>query len=115
MDARRQPYHLNSILGRDVGSEKILLDRRGFYTQEFFPWSPDTSPDLTTKVTPAFTRTQKPLRYYIIDFGFSKQYAPEEMSLSEPPLQGSDRTAPEFLDETSLPIPSRLTSIPWGI
>ena len=87
-------------MSRDVRSDNLMLDARGLYTERFFPWVGDKTVDLTKPVKPRHTRTEKPPRYYIIDFGFSKQYSPEEMPPSEPPRRGTDFTAPEFIDET---------------
>ena len=46
---------------------------------------------------PFFTRTQRPTRYIIIDFGLSSRYLPSDVSLREPCLEGGDKTVPEFL------------------
>lgn len=44
----------------------------------------------------AFTRTQKPPRYYLIDFGISHQFDSNDTNLLIMPIIGGDRTAPEL-------------------
>jgi hypothetical protein len=41
----------------------------------------------------AYTRTQRPPIYYLIDFGLSRQYASREVT--DEPLRGGDKSAPE--------------------
>jgi hypothetical protein len=41
----------------------------------------------------AYTRTQRPPVYYLIDFGLSRQYTSREVT--EEPLRGGDKSAPE--------------------
>ena len=46
---------------------------------------------------PFFTRTQRPTRYIIIDFGMSSRYDPSDVAPLEESLIGGDKTVPEFL------------------
>ena len=41
----------------------------------------------------AYTRTQRPPVYYLIDFGLSRQYTSREVT--DEPLRGGDKSAPE--------------------
>ena len=41
----------------------------------------------------AYTRTQRPPRYYLIDFGLSRQYSSRDET--DEPLHGEDKSAPE--------------------
>jgi hypothetical protein len=41
----------------------------------------------------AYTRTQRPPVYYLIDFGLSRQYASRDVT--DLPLRGGDKSAPE--------------------
>ncbi|KAF8870843.1 kinase-like domain-containing protein [Infundibulicybe gibba] len=43
-----------------------------------------------------FTRTQRPVKYYFIDFGISRHYEPSEVPPLEDPIWGGDKTVPEF-------------------
>jgi hypothetical protein len=44
-----------------------------------------------------FSHTRKPVKHYLIDFGLSKIYKPEEAPHLEPGGWGGDRSVPEFL------------------
>jgi hypothetical protein len=46
---------------------------------------------------PFFTRTQRPTRYIVIDFGMSSRYDPTDVSPHAQCLEGGDKTVPEFL------------------
>ena len=43
----------------------------------------------------AFTRTERPPKYYLIDFGLSRRYDPNDKAPLEPPIRG-DKSVPEF-------------------
>ena len=43
-----------------------------------------------------YTRTQRPPKYYLIDFGISRRYDPKDLPILERPIHGADRTVPEF-------------------
>lgn len=46
-----------------------------------------------------FTRTQRPPKYYFIDFGISRRYDSDNTKPLEDPINGGDRTVPEFQGE----------------
>lgn len=54
------------------------------------------------------TRTERPPKYYFIDFGISKRYDPEHGPAREVPIWGGDKTVPEFQtsDEPMDPFPT---------
>ncbi|KAJ3476416.1 hypothetical protein NLI96_g11175 [Meripilus lineatus] len=43
-----------------------------------------------------YTRTARPAKYYFIDFGLSVRYNPEDGEPLAYPIQGGDKTVPEF-------------------
>jgi hypothetical protein len=43
-----------------------------------------------------YTRTQRPPKYYLIDFGISRRYDSKDPPVLEVPIHGADRTVPEF-------------------
>jgi hypothetical protein len=45
-----------------------------------------------------YTRTQRPPKYYLIDFGISRRYDDKDLPVLEPQIHGADRTVPEFQD-----------------
>lgn len=46
-----------------------------------------------------FTRTERPPKYYYIDFGLSRKYDPEDGPPQELPILGGDKSVPEFQGE----------------
>ena len=86
---------LNEDLFRDCTVDNIMFDPSGMYPQGFHPTN-------VTKMNRSrnfkgrakrFTRTQRPPRYYLIDFGLSRQYDSREAL--DIPLCGGDKSAPE--------------------
>jgi len=69
--------------------------------KDMFPKGFHSQDNLRTKgprgIAPFFTRTQRPTRYIIIDFGMSSRYDPSDVSPREVSLIGGDKTVPEFL------------------
>ncbi|PPQ84370.1 hypothetical protein CVT24_009456, partial [Panaeolus cyanescens] len=49
-----------------------------------------------------YTRTQRPARYVLIDFGLSIHYSDSDMPRLAFPVRGNDRSVPEFQDESLL-------------
>ena len=43
-----------------------------------------------------YTRTARPTKYYIIDFGISRKYKPSDAPFLEPIIRGGDKSVPEF-------------------
>jgi len=64
------------------------------------PVSVDDRLDLSGSA-PFYTRTQRPSKYYIIDFGISSRYSPEDTAPLEPIIIGGDKTVPEFQNTTA--------------
>ncbi len=48
------------------------------------------------KPTTVFTRTQRPPKYCLIDFGLSRRYDPSDPNPLEEQIYGGDKTVPEF-------------------
>jgi hypothetical protein len=42
-----------------------------------------------------YSRTERPPKYYLIDFGISRRYDPANGSPLEDPINGGDKTVPE--------------------
>lgn len=73
----------------------IMMDPRPMYPSMYHPASP--SYDRAFKKKAKFhSRTKRPVRYYLIDFGLSRKYSAEEPSPREWPIWGGDKTVPEF-------------------
>jgi len=87
-----QFMHERNVAHRDCTANNIMFDPSGMYPEEFHPVKIDKKRNFKGKAT-AYTRTQRPPRYILIDFGLSRQYTTREaMDL---PLRGGDKTAPE--------------------
>ncbi|TFY60098.1 hypothetical protein EVJ58_g5363 [Rhodofomes roseus] len=43
-----------------------------------------------------YTRTEKPPKYYYIDFGLSRRYNPDDGPPRALPIFGGDKSVPEF-------------------
>lgn len=69
-----------------------MLDPSNMYPEGFHPIKIDRSRDFKRRAK-GYTRTQRPTRYYLIDFGLSRQYSSRD-ALDEP-LRGGDKSAPE--------------------
>lgn len=90
--------HEHRIVHRDVREENLMMDAGPLEYPKFHFRRPDKSYDYTEVVHPKFTRTERPPRYHIIDYGFSKQFSPEQMPPFEPPCPASDPSLPELRD-----------------
>lgn len=53
--------------------------------------------DFSGKVKARSTRTRTPVKYYLVDFGLSRRYNPEDGPPLELPQWGGDKSVPEFL------------------
>ncbi|TFK74330.1 hypothetical protein BDN72DRAFT_81540 [Pluteus cervinus] len=96
--------HQNHVAHRDILTNNIMMDGDDLFPEGWNHRYPELTPD-GEKRAKAFTRTQKPPKYYFIDFGLSRQYDPSETNPLEPPIFGGDKTVPEFQTnkETSNP------------
>jgi hypothetical protein len=50
-----------------------------------------------------FSHTERPPKYYFIDFGISRRYDPEDRAPLEPPIHGGDKTIPKFMEDINVP------------
>ena len=88
---------LLNVAIRDCTLENIMLDPSGMYPKSFHPTSIKRNKDFRGKAK-AHTRTWRPPRYLLIDFGLSRQYDPATGPPLEMPLRGGDKSAPEHRD-----------------
>ena len=71
-----------------------MLDPSGMYPNGFHPTQINRSQDFKGRAK-RHTRTRSPPRYYLIDFGLSRQYTSRDAF--DKPLSGGDRSAPEHV------------------
>lgn len=79
---------------RDCTALNIMMDGSRMYPQSFHPIVFNKRPDYKGRA-PHYTRTQKPPRYYVIDFGLSVAYDPRAGPPRFFPVLAADKTAPE--------------------
>jgi hypothetical protein len=65
------------------------------FPQGFHPLVQNDAPDFS-KSAKHLTRTQHPPKYYLLDFGISRRYNPANGPPLELPIEGGDKTVPEF-------------------
>lgn len=73
----------------------IMMDPKPLYPEMYHPRVIDWSRDMR-RPAKHFSRTTHPTRYYFIDFGLSRKYNADEGQPREPPIQGGDKSVPEF-------------------
>ena len=74
-----------------------MLDPSGMYPNSFHPVDPKKSKDFRRKAK-RYSRTRRPTRYLLIDFGHSRLYDPANGPPLDQPLPGGDKSAPEHQD-----------------
>lgn len=74
-----------------------MFDPSGMYPEGFHPTRINRSRDFKGRAK-RYTRTQRPPRYYLIDYGLSRQYLSRKAL--DVPLRGGDKSAPEHRNVT---------------
>lgn len=87
-----QFMHERNVAHRDCTANNIMLDPSEMYPNGFHPTQINRRPNFNGRAK-RHTRTRRPPRYYLIDFGLSRRYASRDAF--DEPLRGGDRTAPE--------------------
>ncbi|KIJ07482.1 hypothetical protein PAXINDRAFT_173469 [Paxillus involutus ATCC 200175] len=87
--------HKHNVAHRDCMSENIMLDPSELYPDSFHPMETNLNRNYLGYAR-HFTRTQRPPKYYFVDFGISRRYDPSETSPREVPIWGGDKEVPEF-------------------
>ncbi|KAK0234344.1 hypothetical protein EDD85DRAFT_774095 [Armillaria nabsnona] len=101
-DAFRQIFdglefmHQNFVAHRDITILNVMLDPSRLYPKAWHPIEPFRSAKYTGFVS-HITRTKCWPRYYIIHFGSSRQYEPENLPFDMSVAVGH-RSAPEFVE-----------------
>ncbi|KAI9451008.1 kinase-like domain-containing protein [Lactarius psammicola] len=84
--------HQRNVAHRDCTANNIMFDSSKMYPNGFHPVKIDRNRNFKGTAK-AYTRTQRPPRYYFIDFGLSRQYPSQDAT--DEPLRGGDKSAPE--------------------
>jgi len=95
--------HEHRVAHLDIRIENIMMSPEQLGFGDFHFTRPQYLYDDDHKrkdVRAKFTRTERPPKYYIIDFGFSKQWREDEMPPAELPRPARDTTLPELKART---------------
>ncbi|KZT71765.1 hypothetical protein DAEQUDRAFT_706500 [Daedalea quercina L-15889] len=93
-----QFMHQNHVAHRDISSLNVMMDPSPLYPVLYHPCDDYMTRDYSKRVKP-YTRTERPTKYFFIDFGLSRKYSVENENPSELPIFGGDRSVPEFQGE----------------
>ncbi len=85
---------------RDCTSGNIMLDPSNTYPESFHPVDIRRSKDFRRKAK-WYTRTRRPTKYVLIDFGLSRRYDPANGPPLDKPYRGGDKSAPEHQDRVT--------------
>lgn len=66
--------HKNNIVHCDIASPNIMMDARSLYDEPFHPFNQHLTLDGRHPIRPKYLRSQRPIRYYYIDFGYAKWF-----------------------------------------
>jgi len=90
--------HEHCVAHRDCMVLNVMMDPNPMFPELYHPREPDRNRDLTGRPK-RYSRTEKPTRYYLIDFGLSRRYQADGPSPRELPILGGDKTVPEFQED----------------
>nr|GAT50792.1 predicted protein [Mycena chlorophos] len=107
-----QFMHRHNVAHRDCHSLNIMMDGAHLYPHGFHPdinhqWN-KADGKLSLFAASHTTRTWKPVKYYLVDFGISRGYSPAQRNgqpLWDRVIIGGDKTAPEHQDGYPDPFP----------
>ncbi|KAJ6471818.1 kinase-like domain-containing protein [Mycena vitilis] len=86
--------HRHNVAHRDVGHLNIMMDGAPLYPVPVHPVNNTMKRDWSGRISYR-SRTQRPVRYYLIDFGLSRRYEREDFPVFEWPIFGGDKSVPE--------------------
>ncbi|KAJ7680929.1 hypothetical protein DFH06DRAFT_1077918 [Mycena polygramma] len=104
-----QFMHHHRVAHRDCNSTNILMDGQHLFPGGTHPQFYVNKPDAFEKAKHC-TRTQRPVKYYFIDFGISCKFEPGE-DTREYPIEGGDASVPEFEIYKTMGDPSKVEKL----
>ncbi|KAH9914996.1 hypothetical protein B0H21DRAFT_828220 [Amylocystis lapponica] len=99
-----QFMHENCVAHRDCMNLNIMMDASTIFPKLYHPRIQLRTRDFSG-MAKHLTRTERPTKYYVIDFGLSRKFDPADPHPTVPPALGGDRTVPEFQDRSHLDEP----------
>ncbi|KAI0081952.1 hypothetical protein K474DRAFT_1655844 [Panus rudis PR-1116 ss-1] len=92
-----QFMHEHNVAHRDCMNFNIMMDPKPIFPNGFHPRHINQNYEVTGKAK-YYSRTERPPKYYLIDFGLSRQYPPGVKHPLEPIIFGGDKSVPEFVE-----------------
>ena len=82
---------------KDISRINVMMDPTGLWPELYHPRAKSLTKDLQ-HLARYLTRTARPVKYYLIDFGISVQFDPDDKHPAAIPILGGDKTVPEYQD-----------------
>ncbi|KAJ3892365.1 kinase-like domain-containing protein [Lentinula edodes] len=89
-----QYMHKSNVAHRDCSINNMAMDAKTMYPHQYHPRAPERRYDWTGRVYHR-SRTHRPPRYYLIDFGFSQKYDPSQPRPLEYAIKSGGYLPPE--------------------
>jgi hypothetical protein len=84
------------VVASDCMGLNIMMDG-SILLDPWHPCCPSRCRDWKSGFVRYTTRTERPPKYYFIDFGISRRYDPKDGPPLEDPIWGGEKSVPEFL------------------
>ncbi|KAH9920118.1 uncharacterized protein B0H18DRAFT_1193589 [Fomitopsis serialis] len=91
--------HDHHVAHRDISILNVMMDATPMYSKGL--WHP-VSAVYNRRFTGGAehsSRTERPIKYFYIDFGLSRRYDPADGPPRELPIRGGDKSVPEFQED----------------
>jgi serine/threonine protein kinase len=95
-----QFLHQQHIAHRDCWGNNMMMEGKHIYPDGFHPVEKSRKRDYSGRAK-HFTRTQRPPKYYLIDFGLSRRFSPDDRDPGARPIMGGDKSVPEIVNYQS--------------
>ena len=92
-----QHIYASNITISDCTTGNLMLDPSNMYPESFHPAKMNRSKDFRRKAK-WYSRTRRPTKYFLIDFGLSRRHDPANGPPLYKPYKGGDKSAPEHQD-----------------
>ena len=92
------PYIRSLDVYSDCMTLNIMMDARPMYPNGFHPRDTFLTPDYS-KFAKYYSRTRRPVKYYLIDFSISTRFEENDSSPTAVPILSADRSVPEYQED----------------
>ncbi|KAH9920140.1 uncharacterized protein B0H18DRAFT_1025296 [Fomitopsis serialis] len=90
--------HKKHVAHRDISMLNVMMDATPMYPDLWHPQATVYKRDFSGRAK-HFSRTERPPKYFYIDFGLSRKYNSDDGQPQELPILGGDKTVPEFQEQ----------------